>query len=96
VPFSSWPGRLTDVPQVPEALARFLTGDLGLATHDNPDTCAAVWLTELTAQVDIEDATRLPGTTPAPAFTGYVISDPSGESMATIARQKGRRVDDGA
>jgi len=94
VSFSSWPGRFTDVLQVPETLARFLTDDLGLATHDDPDTCAAIWLTAPTALVDIEDATRLPGTTPAPTFTGYVIADPAGDRAATAARQLVRHLAD--
>jgi hypothetical protein len=86
---ASWYQRFAQAVQVPTALARYLTSDLGLATSDHPAAEIAIWLkvrgVSLTELVDVNDFTVVPGAQ-ANWFIGLAAGDQEGQDADGLAR----------
>jgi hypothetical protein len=82
---------------VPAALAGFLTGELGLATSDDPGSQVGILLQTpraIAEVVDTEGLEPLPGSQQSNQFIGWAIADPGGESAAAVAVEMVRQMCD--
>jgi hypothetical protein len=83
-----WRDRFTRALGIPQALAHFLTHDLGLATPADPPAQLGLWLNsphKMAELVDIGNLKTLPGSAQANWFIGYAIADREGVSPGTAA-----------
>lgn len=90
LPLEQWQDRFTRAIAVPEALARFLSHDLGLATPAEPPAQFGIWLNSqrgITDLVDVGNLKALPGSAHANWFLGYAVGDPAGLDGPQIARE---------
>jgi len=83
-----WHQRFALAARLPEALAEYLTADLGLTTSSDPQAEVAVWLKpssmSLTDLVDVNGFTVVPGVQ-ASWFIGLARSDPQGQDVPDLA-----------
>ena len=84
----AWHQLFVQALSLPGQLAEFLSGDLGLATADDPPVQLGVWLKTpraMTELIDIGGLTPIPGSPASNWFVGYAIADPSGHGAKAVA-----------
>jgi hypothetical protein len=88
VGLAEWHQRFALAARLPEALAGYLTADLGLTTSSDPQAEVAVWVKpnsmSLADLVDVNGFTVVPGVQ-ASWFTGLARSDPQGQDVPDLA-----------
>jgi hypothetical protein len=85
---SDWHRRLTAALAVPEALASFLSGRAGVATHSRPPAQFGIWVRAPQAMTELVDPgglPALPGAWTSSEFSGWAFTDPRGTGRSTTA-----------
>jgi hypothetical protein len=83
-----WHRHFARALQLPDALAAFLTDDLGLATRGSPPAEVALWLNaprSLTELVEVDAFAVVPGTPQLNSFAGFAVASAEGEQAAQTA-----------
>lgn len=83
----AWTDYIMRALELPDALNRLLTQELGLSTSGEPQVVLGVRLdapSDLTEIIDITDLTRLPGGQHGRQAIGYFVADPAGAPPAEV------------
>jgi hypothetical protein len=88
--FATWYHTLLQALAVPTSFARFLSGNVEVATHDDPPTQLGIELSayrSLTELIDPGPLRPVPGSLQSNQFVGYMIAGPDGKGLGDVASQ---------
>lgn len=94
--FQAWLDRLVAAMAVPNAFARFLQREAGVATYDNPPAQLGVQLEAARTIAELIDTGGLgpvPGSWQSNSFLGYMIAEPTGVLEAVAVAGPSKHVD---